>query len=76
MKEKYLIVKCDNEECFYDNSKPLNCPNCDEGKMIYICRTCNKENEVKFSTWMRIDCDCGRMIIPCELNTYKLYNKK
>jgi len=67
----YLLVKCNNEECFYDLSKPLNCGYCDEGKLYDICNRCGKENEVD-STWRRIDCECGMMQIPCSLTKYKL----
>ena len=41
----YLIVKCNNEECFYDLTKPLYCAKCPEGKLIDICFNCEKENE-------------------------------
>ena len=63
----YLLVKCNNEECFYDTSKALNCGYCNEGKLVDICRKCGKENEVEGSTWRRIDCECGVMHIPCSL---------
>ena len=72
MKQEYLIVKCNNKKCFYDTSKPLNCAKCKEGKLIDICWKCGKENEVINSTWIRIDCDCGAMHIPCSLTKYKL----
>lgn len=67
----YLLVKCNNEECFYDISKPLNCAECKEGKLIDICQRCNKENEINF-TWSKIDCECGASHIPCELIKYRI----
>jgi len=71
MKEN-LIVRCKNEKCFFDAAIPLNCSRCDEGKLYMICFKCKKENEVKDSTWIRIDCECGAFNLPCSLNSYKL----
>ena len=61
--EKILLVYCDNEECFYDITKPLHCVKC--GKLFIECFHCGKINKVKHSAWCRIDCECGVMTIPC-----------
>lgn len=59
MKEdRYLIVKCENEDCFSDISKPVSCEICSEGELYMKCFNCGKETLIKDSNWKKIVCDC------------------
>lgn len=69
--DKYLIIRCNNEICFSDVSKLLDCRNCDEGKLYAICY-CGKENIIEGSTWKRINCECGAETLPCGIDGYRL----
>jgi ribosomal protein S27E len=57
-KDRYLIVKCENEECFSDISKPVPCDNCSEGELYSKCYNCGKETLIKDSSWSKIVCGC------------------